>query len=382
MSPVEITERRYLPRLRLSMPLALVGLLATLAACVSPKPPKLTVGEPAGPPVAELFAALYGPLANPDFPRRPSWRLGGGFGAADPAVGELLDHWQRRQRPYLAAIRRQGFSRRQFYAEIETWLEGDDFRLPRATLQKALAEPLADDQRQRLEAVLIVHEHAFLTYVAVAATNRLAAAPGELAGWLPALRRLPAFRSEFAAWLPATVDRLAASERLAGDAAGEELAELLPKPLGDFQAPAGDLRWRPDPDNQGEAAAWFAEAAIDAPEWQPLAAREAGGQLAPASSNEAGSSWFAVPFSRLVAPAGKAQPKLSLIVWNAEVAVDIFVDGIAVGTLRPAPAIPQSESFAIPVGDQAEPPTVANVVLRVDGDRRQLPCRGLWLVGH
>lgn len=146
----------------------------------------------------------------------------------------------------------------------------DDFRASLAHLHNALTRDLTDRQRDRLQALLLAHEHAELTFLALeAAAREQSGKPGKLSESLEWAQRLTAFRADFGTRLNMCLPRLVEQEIRLGDLACTQWAALFKdaKPVR-----ALPLIWsfRTDPDDIGCAEKWYKLSKEDLQDWDAV----------------------------------------------------------------------------------------------------------------
>lgn len=357
--------------------LSAAGVLLTalvMSACVRMQPPAVSGAEMTDDFLRRSVSEWFGALLCPDGPPAVTWIPAGGFGEADDAVVKAARQWRDVNRRAAGHFRSHGFfSRALIRRDLDTICPLELILATRRSFQAGLGLPLSVGERERLEAAAMIVEHAFLTYAAIAAGNRLSLGHATLGEASGSMKALAVFRKECAGQLPADVARLSFAENESADICGAGLLETVggDRELATF---SGDPRrlFVPAPGNAENT--YFTATAADIRRWeQGIRALE----TAASGETAAGTSWFAMTArmpERMPEPTDKF-----LLVWGASRPFTVALDGVVVG--RVASSTGWSACVKLPL-DRAMilPDKDVLVTLQVAGDLRELPVRALAVV--
>jgi len=300
------------------------------------------------------------------------------YGPAAADVREYHDFWRRLHVERVAPLLGSPVPGPRFTAEFlhrlhEFWFL-EDFRASSVFLHDGLLRRASRQQRERLEMLLLAHEHAEMTFQTITALNRAGGSPAraqqavEQAGRLHRFRE--AFASRFGPWTPV----LSARELVAGDAAGYDLGRAV----GDAQVHAAlpdSWHVKPDSEGAGKEQKWFAARAGEFTTWPQLALAEVS---RPTDATRT-PLWLAaeVPFEAT----DTEGTKTTLCVWAVTVPCTFYVNGQAVGeampdTARPTLALRCDITSAL----NGETPNQLVIVRTVPADGPPPVWRGAWIV--
>lgn len=232
-----------------------------------------------------------------------------GFGEAAPDVKQYHHFWSSHYEEKLASQRPaievagHGDWLRGLYRTLPTYYSLDDFRTSAAYLHQALGRKLSDDERLRLQELLLAHDHAETLFLTVEARVDTQDDPGGLELALSRTDRLVDYRRAFGRHLHLDLDRLARQEAVSGDVAGTARRELF-RDAAPLQRLPLVWHFRLDPDDRGVAESWFRQSAPEWERFEPLLVDRhwdvqspAGGAEGSALRHYDGVGWYAATFT-------------------------------------------------------------------------------------
>ena len=205
-------------------------------------------GCPSVTSLEKLFCAEYGPAATD--------------------VQTYFTHWRKLYRPPFGspAVSPREERLRLAYQKLCSTYSLEDFRKGRAFLQRGLLQELSQDERRRLQKLILAHGHAEMIYLAASALHGLEDHPDDLERALAFSRRLVDLRAHFRTRLDVPLLALLWQEQQAGDVVGTEWQRLFVDTTPVTRLP---LKWRVrlDPADRGRNEEWFSAELSDLAEW-------------------------------------------------------------------------------------------------------------------
>jgi hypothetical protein len=198
------------------------------------------------------------------------------YGPAENDVKKYYEYWRNvwnnkfmPEKEKIAKVGRYGNFRRGLMWSIPEYYSEKDFDETDAILKAALDKKLTDQERQRLENLILANKHARLTYEAIAANNR-DTREKDPAKRLEKSKRLLDFREKHKDDLNINWTQLFDIEKSFGDVSGVQFSQIFQEELTPVKALPVYWKFKMDPEDKGLKDGWEKYSWNDIRKWNRI----------------------------------------------------------------------------------------------------------------